>query len=78
MHPSGYHSGGSFKLCFQVANTKHPNSRENITPLAILVGKDSRGDLRIALGMYHDQNTALDTYIWQTKKMRVLLFYSSF
>ena len=41
----GDHGGKSFKSCFQVCNTAHPNSKENTVVFSLFEAKDYRSNL---------------------------------
>ena len=51
----GYASGGSFKIAFQTANLKHPNSKTTAVVFAMFHAKDTRTNLKTALMKYREQ-----------------------
>ena len=44
--------GGSFKMAFQIANLRHPNSKTNTVVIAMFHAKDSWANLKTALVKY--------------------------
>lgn len=71
----GDHGGGSFKLCLQVANLEHPNSKHNTFLVGIFEEKDSVENLHRVLGNNVIQNeiSTLQSMVWRDKKVRLFL-----
>ena len=61
----GDHGGKSFKACFQVCNTEHPNSKENTTVFSIFEAKDNRTNLKTGLSFFTDQIDELQNLKWE-------------
>ena len=51
----GYAGGGSFKIAFQTANLKHPNSKTTAVVFAMFHAKDTRTNLKTALMKCREQ-----------------------
>lgn len=61
--------GGSFKMAFQIANLKHPNSKTNTVVFAMFQAKDSWANLKTALIKYTDQVSILKKATWRLVKI---------
>ena len=61
----GDHGGKSFKACFQVCNTKYPNSKENTTVFSIFEAKDYRTNLKTGLSFFTNQIDELQYLKWE-------------
>ncbi|KAI8495260.1 hypothetical protein Bbelb_272460 [Branchiostoma belcheri] len=61
----GDHGGGSFKMAYQLLHKTHPNTAANTTVFAIFEAKDSRDNLKTALGRYRAEVEALQKEKWQ-------------
>ncbi|XP_022782751.1 uncharacterized protein LOC111323624 [Stylophora pistillata] len=66
--------GGSFKMAFQIANLRHPNSKTNTVVFAMFHAKDSWANLKTALMKYKEQVNTLKETTWGGKKKVVFLF----
>ena len=62
---SGDHGGKSFKMCYQVAKTKKPNSKDNMIVFNILEAKDYCINLKLCLDRFKVQIDTLQTINWQ-------------
>ena len=51
--------GGSFKMAFQIANLRHPNSKTSSVVISIFHAKDSWANLKTALVKYKEQVNTL-------------------
>ena len=74
----GDHGGKSFKFCFQIVNTKNPNSFRNTIPVCVFSGKDNPANLETALGLYRAQLEKLSSSEWESGsgckfKIKILL-----
>lgn len=72
----GDHGGGSFKLCIQILNLQHPNSKHNTFVIALLEEKDTSENLVRLLGPNsHLQQDIrqLESLVWNGKKIRLFL-----
>ena len=58
----GHHSGGSFKMSFQVANVENPN---NTVVFSIFEAKDYRVNIKLALERFKFQMKELQESTWQ-------------
>ena len=56
--------GGSFKMAFQIANLRHPNSKTNTVVFAMFHAKDSWANLKTALMKYKEQVNTLKEATW--------------
>jgi len=63
----GDHGGGSFKMAFQILNTKAPNSRENTVVFTLFEAKDCRSNLKLALSRFKSQIDDLQQMTWSKK-----------
>eukprot|EP00117_Sycon_ciliatum_P024768 scpid36716/ scgid20708/ len=70
----GDHGGGSFKLCFQIANFPNPNSLKNTVPVVFFEAKDSPANLATALKPYYAQIESLRHASWNEHSIKVVLF----
>nr|XP_058961399.1 uncharacterized protein LOC131788329 [Pocillopora verrucosa] len=66
--------GGSFKMAFQIANLRLPNSKTNTVVFAMFHAKDSWANLKTALMKYKEQANTLKEATWGGKKKVVFLF----
>ena len=57
--------GGSFKMAFQIANLKHPNSKTNTVVFAMFHAKDTWTNLKTALMKYREQVNILNKATWR-------------
>ena len=57
--------GGSFKMAFQTANFKHPNSKTNAVVIAMFHAKDTWTNLKTALMKYREQVNILKEATWR-------------
>ena len=71
---AGDHGGGSFKLCFQIANCPNPNSLKNTIPICIFEAPDSAANLLTATERYSEQLKTLNGSSWKTYKIKIVLF----
>ena len=70
----GDHGGGTFKLCFQLANVLQPNSVKNTVPFLVFSAKDTVENLATAFKPYAEQIASFRREKWQGKNVRVILF----
>ena len=70
----GDHGGKSFKFCFQIANTMHPNALHNTIPFLVFAAKDTPGNLAATFGPYVEQLRELNGKTYKGKTIRVTLF----
>ena len=68
--------GGSFKMAFQIANLRHPNSKTNTVVFAMFHAKDSWANLKTALMKYKEQVNTLKEATWVSKKIYTSLLVS--
>ena len=61
----GDHGGGSFKMSYQIANTKNPNSTNNTTIFSIFEAKDYRCNLKLGLTRFREQVKFLQSMSWK-------------
>ncbi len=61
----GDKGGDSFKMCFQIANTHHPNSKNNTVVFLCFEGNDSAANLRKVLPPVMEQLTKLRKQTWR-------------
>lgn len=61
----GDHGGKSFKACYQVCNTKAPNSKDNTVVYSIFEAKDYRPNIRTGLSMFTSQIDTLQKCQWR-------------
>ena len=61
----GDHGGGSFKMCYQIANTNNPNSKENTIIFSTFEAKDYRANLKVGLNRFREQINSLQSMQWQ-------------
>ncbi len=66
--------GGSFKLCFQIANLEKPNSPENTVVICLFNAPDSYTNLDIALRPIAAELLKLQNFVWKGRKVRVFGF----
>ena len=57
--------GGPFKMAFQTANLKHPNSKTNAVVFAMFHAKDTWTNLKTALMKYREQVNILREATWR-------------
>ena len=70
----GDHGGNSFKLCFQIANVRNPNSLECTIPFCIFEAKDTPANLATAFSVFYDQIVTLNGMAWEEHTIHVTLF----
>lgn len=61
----GDHGRGSFKVCYESANTLHPNSKDNTVICALAEAKDTRGNIRTTLCRFENQIDELQKANWK-------------
>ena len=61
----GDHGGGSFKACYEVCNTKHPNSKDSTVMFSIFEAKDSRVNVRTGMDVFKQQVDRLQDLKWK-------------
>ncbi|XP_057313753.1 uncharacterized protein LOC130655069 isoform X2 [Hydractinia symbiolongicarpus] len=69
----GDHGGGSFKLSFQICNTKNPNSKSNTVVFSIFEAKDRRSNLKIGTSRFTEQIDRLQSSKFGDQRVRVFL-----
>ena len=70
----GDHGDTSFKMCYQIANVKNPNKKENTLVFSIFEAKDNSTNLQLCLRRYSSQIKMLQTLKWERFFIRVFLF----
>ena len=70
----GDHGGGSFKLSFQIANCRNPNSLKNTIPFLIFEAKDSPANMATAFSIFQEQISTLNGMQWKAFTIQVVLF----
>ena len=61
----GDKGGGTFKMSFQVANVKNPNSQQNTVVFNIFEAPDSFCNLKLALDQYSEDIQHLNNMVWK-------------
>ena len=61
----GDHGGGSFKMCYQIANTENPNSKDNTLVFCLFEAKDTKANLKTALGRFKEQINNIQLSKWK-------------
>ena len=70
----GDHDGGSFKLCLQLVNVDHPNSKHNTFIISLFNEKDSTVNLqRVFSEVFRDDILDLQSMVWHDKRVRLFL-----
>ena len=70
----GDHGGGSFKLCLQLVNVDHPNSKHNTFIISLFNEKDSTVNLqRVFSEVFRDDILDLQSMVWHDKRVRLFL-----
>lgn len=70
----GDHGDTSFKFSYQIANVRHPNSKENTVVFTLFEAKDTRSNLRTCLSRFAAQIDMLQRTKWKGKSIRVFMF----
>ena len=70
----GDHGGNSFKMCYQIANIKNPNRKENTVVFSLFEAKDSRSNLRVCLARFQPQVNMLQSVKWENNSVRVFMY----
>ena len=70
----GDHGGNSFKMSFQIANVKNPNSKENTIVFCMFEAKDYRSNLEVALNMFREQIDHLQSLLWKNRRIEIFMF----
>ena len=70
----GDHSGGSFKMSFQVGNVLNPNKPGNTVIFSITEAKDYKVNLTLCLERFKAHMEQFNKIKWQNKKFRIFLF----
>ena len=65
MKIGGDHGGGSFKMGYEIVNTKNPNCKENTVVFSLFEAKDYRCNINIGLTRYTEQIAELQKFIWR-------------
>ena len=61
----GDHGGGSFKMSYQLANQKNPNSKANTVVFSLFEAKDNKINLKTALSQYKESITDMQNIAWR-------------
>ena len=61
-------------MCYQIANTRNPNRKENTVVFSIFEAKDNLTNLRLSLSRFKGQVRMLSKVMWENKNIRVFLF----
>ena len=72
----GDHGGGSFKLCLQILNLLHPNSKKNTFVIGLIEVKDTCENLKRLIGPtshIQEEIRQLEDLVWDNKQIRVFL-----
>ena len=70
----GDHGGGSFKLCLQLVNVDHPNSKHKTLIISLFNEKDSTVNMqRVFSEVFRIDILDLQSMVWHDKRVRLFL-----
>ena len=71
----GDHGGGSFKMCYEIVNTKNPNCKENTVVFSLFEAKDYRCNINISLARFKEQISNLQKIKWRYSNFKSFWYF---